>query len=79
MRFHYAFPVSKLLRDLKEEGAPIRRAIEALKKNLFPEGASKVDGYANRYEILVAGYWLIYEIDRSGGETVVWIVAVEKN
>jgi hypothetical protein len=79
MRFHYSFQVSKLLRDLKEEGAPLRRAIEALKKNLFPEDAMQVKGYPNRYEIFVMGYWMIYEVDQSGGETVIWVTAIEEN
>jgi hypothetical protein len=77
MRFHYSFAVSKLLRDLKEQGAPLRRAIEALKQNPLPEDAMKVEGYPNRYELLVAGYWIVYEVDRGGGETVIRITVIE--
>jgi hypothetical protein len=68
-----------LLRDLKEQGAPLRRVIEGLKNNLFPEDALKVDGYANRYEIFVSGYWIIYEVDQSGGETIILVTAIEEN
>ncbi|GEM_PF-1568607 len=80
MRFHYSFAVSKFLRDMKEAGAPIRRAIEALQKNPTPDDALKVDGYASRYEVFVAGYWVVYEIDRTDpSETVVWIISIEAN
>jgi hypothetical protein len=79
MRFHYSFAVSKLLRDLQETGAPLRRAIEALKKNPFPEDAYAVEGYPERYEFFVAGYWIIYEVDQSGGETVIRVTAIEAN
>lgn len=45
MRFHYSFAVSKLLRDLGEAGAPIRRMIETLRKNPTPDDALSVDGF----------------------------------
>ena len=78
MRFHYSFAVSKFLRELKEAGIPLRRMIESLQQNPIPEDALKVDGYASRYEVFVAGYWIVYEIDRSDpGETVVWVVLIE--
>jgi hypothetical protein len=79
MRFHYDFEVSRLLRILKEEGAPLRRAIEALAKNPFPEHALVVEGHPNRREIFVRGYWIVYDVDQSGGETVLWITAIEEN
>ncbi len=80
MRFQYAFNVSKLLRDLQEAGAPLRRMIESLRKNPIPEDAIKVEGYLARYEVFVAGYWIVYEIDRSNpSETVIWIILIEAN
>jgi hypothetical protein len=80
MRFHYSFAVSKLLRDLGEAGAPVRRMIEALRKNPTPDDALKIDGYTSRYEVFAAGYWIVYEIDRADpSETVVWIVLIEAN
>lgn len=80
MRFHYSFAVSRLLRELKETGAPLRRLIESLQDNLFPNDVLKVEGYANRYEIFVAGYWIVYEIDQSDpDETVVWVILIEAN
>jgi hypothetical protein len=80
MRFHYATGVSKLLRDLREEGAPLRRMIESLQRNPVPEDAWKVEGYPGRYEVFVAGYWILYDLDRSNpSETVVWVISVEAN
>jgi hypothetical protein len=79
MRFHYSTRVSKLLRDLKEEGAPLRRMIESLHKDPIPEDALKVSGHLDRYELFVAGYWIVYEVDKSGGETILWIVNIVKN
>lgn len=80
MRLHYAFGVSKLLRELKEAGAPLRRMIESLQKDPFPEDALKVEGFANRFEVFVAGYWIVFEVDQSNpSETVVWVISVEAN
>jgi hypothetical protein len=80
MRFQYAFGVSKLLRDLKEAGIPLRRMIEALQKNPFLDDALKVEGYADRYEVFVAGYWIVYEIDQSNpSEMVIRVILIEAN
>jgi hypothetical protein len=80
MRFHYSFAVAKFLRELKEAGAPLRRKIESLRDDPFPEDALKVEGYASRYETFVAGYWIVYEIDRSDpSETVIWVILAEAN
>lgn len=78
MRFHYSFEVSRLLRALKEEGAVLRRTVEGLKENPFPEDAMVVEGHPSRREIFVRGYWIVYEVDRTGGETVIWITAIEE-
>lgn len=78
MRFHYAFGVSKLLRDLQEAGAPLRRMIESLRKDPFPEDVLKVEGYLDRYEVFVAGYWIVYEVDRSNpSEMVIRVILIE--
>ena len=80
MRFQYAFGVSKLLRDLREAGAPLRRMIESLRQNPLPADAIKVEGYLERYEVFVAGYWIVYEIDRSNpSEMVVRVILIEAN
>ncbi len=80
MRFQYSFAVSKLLRDLKEAGIPLRRMIESLRQNPFPEDAIKVADYANRYEIFVAGYWIVYDVDRSNpSEMVIRVILIEAN
>jgi len=80
MRFQYSFAVSQFLRDLEEAGTPLRRMIESLRPNPIPEDAIKVTGYTNRYEVFVAGYWIIYEVDRSDpGETAGWVILIEVN
>jgi len=80
MRFHYSFAVSKFLRDMKEAGIPLRRMIESLRSNPLPEDVIKVEGYASRYELFVAGYWVVYEVDRSDpSETIVWVILIEAN
>ncbi len=80
MRFHYSFAVSRFLRELKEAGAPIRRQIEALRENPYPDDVLKVEGYTSRYELFVTGYWIVYEVDTSdSSETIVRIILIEAN
>jgi hypothetical protein len=49
-----------------------------LKENPFPEDAMVVEGHPSHREIFVRGYWIVYEVDRTGGETVIWITAIEE-
>jgi len=80
MRFHYSFAVSKFLRELKEAGAPIRRIIESLQHNPLPDDVIKIDGYESRYEVFVAGYWVVYEVDQTNpSETIIRVIMVEAN
>lgn len=80
MRFHYSFAVSKFLRELKEAGAPIRRMIEGLRENPYPADVLKLDGYESRYELFVAGYWIVYEVDTNDpSETIIQVILVEAN
>jgi len=80
MRFHYSFDVSKFLRDLNEAGAPLRRRIESLREDPVPEDALKIEGYADRYELFVIGYWIVYQIDRSNpSETVIRVILIDAN
>jgi len=80
MRFHYSFAVSSFLRELKEAGSPIRRQIEALRENPYPDDILKIEGYEGRYEMFVAGYWVVYEVDTSNpSETIIRIILVETN
>lgn len=77
MRMHYSFQVSKLLRDLGESGAELRRALESLKDNSTPDWAIEMPERPGRYEFPVAGRWVIYEIDKTGMETVIRVTVVE--
>jgi mRNA-degrading endonuclease RelE of RelBE toxin-antitoxin system len=79
MRVHLSREVLQIWYRLGEEGAELRRVLEGLKKNPVPEGVRAIEGYPNRYELFVAGYWIVYEIDQSGGETVVIVSAIEQN
>ncbi len=80
MRFHYSFAVSKFLRELQEAGAPIRRQIEALRENPTPDDVLKIEGYEGRYELFVAGYWIVYEVDtRDPSETIIRVILIEAN
>jgi hypothetical protein len=48
----------------------IRRFVESLKQN-FRRDDCIVSNRPNRYEDFVGGKWVIWEIDDSGGETVI--------
>jgi hypothetical protein len=80
MRMHYSQQVTILVRSLGEQGAALRRALESLKTTPVPEWALPLPDRPNCYEWLVAGYWIMYEIDRSNpSETVIWVVSVKAN
>jgi hypothetical protein len=80
MRIHYSQQVVILVRSLGEEGAALRRALEALKTNPVPEWARPIPDRPGMYEWLVEGYWIIYEVDRSNAsETVIRAILIESN
>lgn len=79
MRIHLSRPVIELLRKSGEEGSPLRRAVEDLWRDPRPADALNTPERPDRYEIFRAGYWIICEIDKSGGETVVRVTAIEAN
>ena len=83
MRFHYTFAVSKLLRDLGEEGARLRAAIRALQSDPTPLDAITTPERPGRYEqhvrIGMRGYWLIWRVEQDRGERVITITAIEEN
>lgn len=77
---HYSQKVTILVRSLGEQGAALRRAIESLKTNPVPEWALPLPDRPGSYEWLVAGYWIMYEVDQSNpSETVIWVVSVKAN
>jgi hypothetical protein len=83
MRVHLSPDVIRLIYALREAAAPIRAALEELKKNPDQVDAIRSPERAGRREIFVrvgaGGYWLGYEIDRTGGETVIIVGMVEEN
>jgi mRNA-degrading endonuclease RelE of RelBE toxin-antitoxin system len=79
MRVHLSQNVLRLWYQLGEEGAALRSALEGLKKHPFPESVRKVEGHESLYEFFVAGYWIVYEVNQVGGETVIVVSAIEEN
>jgi hypothetical protein len=80
MRMHYSREITILICGLGEAGAALRRAIESLKTNPVPEWAHEVPEWPDRYEWFVAGYWLVYEIDKSNpSETIIRVILAETN
>lgn len=77
MRIHYSFYVSKLLRDLGENGTEMRRAIEALLKNPRPEWSRAIPERPGYFEFVVNGKWIVYQVDVSGAETVIRVTTIE--
>ena len=78
MRMHYSQQVTILVRSLGEDGVALRRGIESLKENLTPEWARPLPERPGRYEWLVAGYWVTYEVDKSNpSETIVRLVLID--
>lgn len=69
-----------LLRMLGEEGRSVRRRIERLLKDQYPDDAREIADEPGVYEIFETGYWIAYEVDKSDpGETVVIIWSIEAN
>jgi hypothetical protein len=83
MRVQLSADVLRLLYRLREDGAAIRAAIEAIRHNPNQPDAIDAPGRPGRKELFVRvgtrGYWLIYEINRTGGETTISITEVEEN
>lgn len=78
MRMHYSQDITILIRSLGEDGAALRRAIESLKTNSVPEWARPIPDRPGMYEWLVAGYWLLYEVNTSNqSETVIRVIIAE--
>ncbi len=59
--------------------AEIRRFVESLRTNQQPEWVRPVPERPGRYELPVAGYWIAWQVDDTGGETTisVWLIAEE--
>ena len=79
MRLHYSFQAVKLLRTLGSEGVGLRRTIESLLNNPIPDDVLVSKARPGRYELFHFGYWIVYEIDQSGAETIIRVTAIEEN
>jgi hypothetical protein len=80
MRMHYSQEINILVRTLGEEGSALRRSIESLKQYPTPDWARPIPDQPGMYEWLTAGYWLLYEIDKSNpSETVIRVISAEAN
>ena len=49
----------------------VRRFVESLKTNPHPTGALQTKERPGRQEELITGYWVIWDIDEGGNETIV--------
>jgi hypothetical protein len=71
--------VIRTLHELREQGTAIRQVIEGLQQNPTPADVLAINDRPDRYELFSNGYWIVYEIDRSGPETVVRVITIEAN
>jgi hypothetical protein len=70
----------QMIRALAEEGSAVRRRIEGLQHNPFPDDVLEIEDRPGIYEIFEAGYWISYRVDRSDpGESVIVILLIEEN
>ncbi len=69
----------QVMRFLRSQAAPpeFRRMIESLRTDPYPEWARKIPDKPNWYEVPIAGYWMIYEVDTGGPETVIRVAITE--
>jgi hypothetical protein len=83
MRVHLTRQVVNLIYALREDGQAIRAAIEEIRQNPKHPDAITAPGKPGRREFFVRlnmrGYWIGYEIEKVGGETVIVVASVEQN
>ena len=51
--------------------AEVRSFIESLKTNPRPDGIRRIPERPNYYEEFVAGFWIGWQVDESGSETII--------
>jgi hypothetical protein len=78
MRIDLPSAVVAILRN-KETPQAVRVAVAALGKQPRPPDAMAVAGRPGRYEIFESGYWIVCEMKQDRGETVVKVLAINKN
>ena len=74
MRIHLDRQILAIWRNLPPE---VRAYIELLKRNPRPPDAMKTRERPNRYEEFVAGYWIVWDVDESTGETIIRVTISE--
>lgn len=74
MRLHRSRDLESLWYTLPPE---IRGFVNSLKVNPRPEGARSIPERPGRFEDFIAGYWIIWEVDQSGSETIVRVEITE--
>lgn len=56
----------------------MRRRVEGLLVEPYPDDAIEIPDKPGRYEIFESGYWIVYEVDQSDpGETVITVLLIE--
>lgn len=77
MRIHVSQAALIVLRD-PNTPTEVRQAVASLAVNQKPEWARRTPERTNRYEFPIEGYWIVYEIDNSGAETVIRVEVIEE-
>jgi len=76
MRIHLSQQAMQVYRD-PDTPSELRQAIQSLRVNQKPEWVRRTPERPNRYEFPIGGYWIIYEVDNSGAETVIKVEVIE--
>lgn len=59
---YYAPIVVSIIYHLRERGVALRAELKRLEQDPRVENARSIPDRANRYEIEVLGYWVLYEV-----------------
>jgi hypothetical protein len=83
MRVQMSKQALSLIYALREDSTAIRAAIEAIRRNPNQPDAIDAPERPGRKELHVKvglrGFWIGYEVNKIGGETVITIASVEEN
>ena len=55
----------------------VRKFVESLKLDPYPASARAIEERPGRFEDFVSGRWIVWEIDDSGGETVIRVTITQ--
>lgn len=80
MRMQVDREAMRMIRALGLEGSAVRRRIESLLNEPYPEDARELEDDPGAFEVFESGYWIAYKVDKSNpSETVITILLVEAN